>query len=468
MAATFVAAANDPTSGDSQAFSRSVSKPLNASAGHLAAFFLTAWTGTGDPTVTPPSGSVLRSDTSNGTERTWIYFRFVETLDTSYTFSFSTSTWSTLHAQFFSDIDPNLDLATVPFNSATAPPPGNGKNAADTTVTTVAGAALAWCVNTQDYTGATTHTPPTGYTETGDLSGSSAAYQIAAAGGDQIASGATIDPGVDSLSTLVALAPVPAGGVDILGAASLTATSSLSSTAGLDVPAASTLTSASSLTTTAQLDVPAVSTLSAASSLTATGSLDVNAAAALIAESTLSAATPATGDVVGASSLTAETSLTATGRVGATGAVTFASAGDLTATGRLDVNSATVLTGESAITAAVFDGSWFGTAALAAASALTASGQVDANGIALFTAATQLLASTHLDVNASVAFTAESALSVAPPMTPGRMVMLPPLEQDMTRAEPTAASMSWTEPDAVSMTGLTRTATTMRGDTSHV
>lgn len=208
MTATFVAAANDPTSGESQASSRVVTKPAGA---QIGVFFLCMWIGTGDPTVTPPGSMTLRNNSVVVQTRTATYLKYVDgdSTGTSYTFGFSAATFSNLNAIFFTNVDPGLNLATVPFNTANDTNTTTGY--ASTSVSTVTGAALAWSGNDSEYGTTPTQTPPTGFTETGDSYGGGAAYLISPSDGTQTASGAASTEAVaDKISALVALAPAPA------------------------------------------------------------------------------------------------------------------------------------------------------------------------------------------------------------------------------------------------------------------
>ena len=212
--ATFIGAANDPTSGDSLASSRAVTKPAGAQA---AVFFVCFWIGDGDRTITPPSGAVLRNNTVVGSTRTATYLKYVDGDSTgaTYTFTFSASIWSALKAVFFADVNDALDFSTsstdVPFNTANA----GGTGYATTTVTTVNGAALAWSGNTAEYGTAPTNTPPTDFTESGDTDLSTAAYRISPGDGSQSASGAAATQSVNNkISSLVALEGTGGAGGD--------------------------------------------------------------------------------------------------------------------------------------------------------------------------------------------------------------------------------------------------------------
>jgi hypothetical protein len=112
---------------------------------------------------------------------------------------------------FFSGVDPALDLATVPFASLT----GTGTAVTTLSVTTVDTAALAWNVNTIDG-GSATHTPPTGFTEVGDVTPWSSAYGIASGDGSQSAAGATNGTSSVWAAGLVALAPVISVGTPLV------------------------------------------------------------------------------------------------------------------------------------------------------------------------------------------------------------------------------------------------------------
>jgi hypothetical protein len=217
--AVFVSAANVPASGEGAASSRAVTKPAGA---QLAVFFVNLWIGDGNPTITKTGGgvaAVLRNNQVATSTRTALYLQYVDgdATGTTYTFTFGASKWSELNAQFFNTVDPDLDLATVPFNSAVASSTPYG----DTAVATGQGWAICWGGNAAEYSSGGSHTPPSGFTETGDAFMSGAAYKIATASGSQAATGASYPNGANNkISTLVGIAGAPAvGGGDVSGTA---------------------------------------------------------------------------------------------------------------------------------------------------------------------------------------------------------------------------------------------------------
>lgn len=190
------------TGADTLVTTKSVTTPGGVVAGDVGVFWLVRWeTGGSFPAVTPPSGAVLRGTILNGTEQTLCYLHKY-TSESSFTFSWTGSRWSTVDAQWFSGVDPALDLSTAPFQSAT----GSGTAVSTLTVTTVDTAALVWLVNTIA-TSSSTHVPPTSFTETADISAWAAAYRISPGSGSQSASSATISPTGPWAAGLVALAP---------------------------------------------------------------------------------------------------------------------------------------------------------------------------------------------------------------------------------------------------------------------
>lgn len=212
--ASFVDQAN--TGGDALVASLSVTKPAAVASGDVGVFHVSRWHSSNDfPAVTAPSGAVLRATELSGAGGSWeqalIYAMYVGA-QSSFGFTWTGGRWSAASALFFTGIDQGLTLSAVPYNSAIA----TGTTAIpSTSVTTVANAALAWYVNTAAYSTATTHTPPTGYTEANDLDPYSAAYKIAA-GTSETASGGTASTSqAHIIAALLALAP--AGGGPITG-----------------------------------------------------------------------------------------------------------------------------------------------------------------------------------------------------------------------------------------------------------
>lgn len=213
--ATFVAAANSGT--DTQTTSKSVNKPASVASGDIGVFQLTRWNDTNSfPTVTLPSGAVGRTpQVQGGTgsfQETIIFADYVGG-ESSWAVSWTGSRWSSLKALFFRDVDPALNLSTVPFDIDI----GTGAPV-NLTVDAAIGDALAYFMNTNSYSGSTTHTPPTGFTEPAsfDNDPSSGAYKIATAGGTQTVAGSN-SPSQDHIHALMALAHSSSGGsVDLV------------------------------------------------------------------------------------------------------------------------------------------------------------------------------------------------------------------------------------------------------------
>lgn len=208
MAATFIGAANSPTSGETHASTHSVTKPAGA---QIAVFFITTWNYSG--TITPAAsavGATLRNNTAVGTARTTTYIKYIngDATGATYTFNLASAEWSALKAIFYDGVDTGLDLATVPFNTANA----SSSNYPSTSVSLSSGGALAWHGNSIDYSSGSAHTPPTSFTEVGDSLASSTAYRIAPSTGTQTASGATYGESTTLISTLAGLAPAAGGG----------------------------------------------------------------------------------------------------------------------------------------------------------------------------------------------------------------------------------------------------------------
>ncbi|MGW3152773.1 hypothetical protein [Streptomyces sp. NPDC001089] len=347
---TYLGQAN--TGADQLVSSRSVSKPAGVSSGHVGVFWLARWdTGASFPAVTPPSGAVLRGTIATGSIQTLVYLHRVAS-ETAFAYSWTGTRWSALASEFFSGVDPALDLSTVPFQSLT----GAGAPISTLTVTTVTAAALAWHVNTINSSSGITHTPPTGYTETADVAPWSTAHAIAAADGSQSAASATFSPSQIWAAGLVALAPAASG---TTGDAALAATAGLTAGGSLGAAGSSGLAATATLTAGGQRGTAGSAGLAATAALSASGVRGTAGAATLSATAGLAAdGVRGTG---GAASLALTASLSADGVVtaGGTGGAALAAAAALSASGavgrRLD-------------------------AALAASAVLSASGTVGATG----------------------------------------------------------------------------------------
>ena len=210
--ATFVD--KDSTGTDVFTTSRVITKPSGVANGDIMVMQLTFWNASNSfPTVTKPSSATLRANTTqaggSGFEKSEIYIAYVGS-DTSWTWSWTGQTWATAKAMFFRDIDLGLDLSAVPHgfaqdNGATTV---NGVSLSSLTE----GGALAWFINTADYSGTQTHSPPTGYTEPAsfDDSPSSGAYFFAD-GTSENSTGATIDLGEGYIASLTFIAPAASG-----------------------------------------------------------------------------------------------------------------------------------------------------------------------------------------------------------------------------------------------------------------
>jgi hypothetical protein len=297
------------TGADQLVSSRSVTKPAGVSSGHVGVFWLVRWdSGASFPAVTAPSGAVLIGTIATSKSQTLVYLHRVNA-EASFAYSWTGTRWSALAAQFFSGVDPALNLSTAPFQSAT----GAAAPVSALTVTTVAGAALAWHVNTIDTESGITHTPPTGYTETGDVATWSAAYLISPGAGSQSASGATFSPSQMWAAGLVALAPAASGAT---GDAALAGTATLSA-AGLRAAAGS-----SALAATAALSTSGVRATAGGAILTSTASLaadgvrGASGAASIAVSASLTADGAVATSATGNAALAASTALTAAGAIG--------------------------------------------------------------------------------------------------------------------------------------------------------
>ncbi|MGW0626442.1 hypothetical protein [Streptomyces sp. NPDC002758] len=314
-------------------------------------FWLVRWdSGASFPAVTAPSGAVLRGTIATGTVQTLCYLLRVSA-ESSFAYSWTGTRWSALAAQFFSGVDPALNLSLAPFQSAT----GAGAPVSTLTVTTVSAAALAWHVNTIDTESGITHTPPTGYTETADVAPWSTAYLISPGTGSQSASGATFSPSQMWAAGLVALAPAASGAT---GDAALAGTATLSAT-GLRAAAGS-----SALAATATLSTSGVRATAGTAALTSTASLAASGQTA----------------AVGSATLTAAATLSAAGQRATTTVAGLAATAALTAQGQVAHSGATALTATATLTADGTTGTPPGNAALSVAATLAAAGTTVAAG----------------------------------------------------------------------------------------
>ncbi|WHM30207.1 hypothetical protein OH540_09250 [Streptomyces sp. BPPL-273] len=308
---TYLAQAN--TGSDTLASTKSITKPAPVTTGAVGVFWLVRWHESGSfPAVTPPAGAVLRGTITTASMQTQCYLHRVAA-ETSFAYTWTGSRWSTLAAVWFAGVDPGVDLATVPFQSAT----GSGTAIGALTVTSDIDSALAWHVNTIDTSGVT-HNPPTGFTEVADASPAASAYRIAVASGSQTADGGTVSPTSGWAAGLVALPPATAAGAT--GDANLSATTVLAAggtrgaqgTAGLAASAGRTAAGTRGTATGAGLDV----------------------AASLDADGTV--ASHQTGDAA----LDVHADLTAAGAHGATAGTVLAATAVLTASGTSSGSSA--------------------------------------------------------------------------------------------------------------------------------
>lgn len=225
MAVSYVDQAN--TGDDAFVSSVSVTKPAGVVANDVGVFHVQRWNSSNDfPAVTAPSGAVLRGTTVSGAGGAWIekqtYLIYVDA-QSSFLFSWTGQRWSTLAALFFTGVDQALDLATVPFDVASA----SGTSIPSVSVTTVADAGLSWNAHTSDVT---TATPPTGYTEVHDPNVYASGYKIATGTGETASGGTLSASSAHIIASLVALAP--AGGAPITGTVNQTTETDTSQTIG--------------------------------------------------------------------------------------------------------------------------------------------------------------------------------------------------------------------------------------------
>jgi hypothetical protein len=290
--AAYVDQAN--TGADNIVTSRSVTKPGGVASGDYGVFWLARWDGGSSfPAVTAPSGAVLRS-TLTGTQLETLCYLLKVSGETSFTFSWTGTRWTTLCGMFFTGVDPALDLSTVPVNSAS----GSTSAISTTTVTTVVDAALAWHVNNISGASGFTHTPPTGFTEAADIAQWSAAYRISPGTGSQSAASASMSGSTNWTAGLVALAPATDTGTNANAGTASTTSEAQNPSAAVSGPAET-----AAATGTGQASVAGLSSLPATASATGTAA-DLSAQLAATAEA--STATGQAPDVSVSNGLTVQ------------------------------------------------------------------------------------------------------------------------------------------------------------------
>ena len=364
---TYLAQAN--TGADSLASTKTVTKPGAVTAGAVGVFWLVRWHESGSfPAVTPPAGAVLRGTITTASMQTQCYLHRANA-EASFAYSWTSGRWSTLAAVWFSGVDPTVDLATVPFQSAT----GSGTAIGTLTVTSDIDSALAWHVNTIDTSGVT-HTPPTGFTEVADVSPWASAYRITIAGGSQTADGATASPTTAWAAGLVALPPAPSGGT--------TGSAALAGTATLGAAGARFTAGAAGLTTTATLAADGLVSSHTTSDavLTATTAIEAAGQTAVVDSALLEALALLTGDgqrTTGASgSINGTLGLAASGLAGHSDQAGVATTAGLAADGQRGLLAGAGLATETALTA---DGA-LGTPPVSGAGTLNAAAALAAAG----------------------------------------------------------------------------------------
>lgn len=402
---TYLAQAN--TGSDTLASTKTVTKPATVSSGAVGVFWLVRWHESGSfPTVTAPVGAVLRGTITTASMQTQCYLHRVAD-ETSFAYSWTSGRWSTLAAVWFGGVDPTIDLATVPFQSAT----GSGTAIGALTVTSDIDSALAWHVNTIDTSGVT-HTPPTGFTEVTDVSPWASAYRIAVASGSQTADGAAASPTTAWAAGLVALPPAPTGGTT--GAATLASTAALDAAGARRTTGGTSLTAAAPRTATGTRGASTTSALAAGvvlaaeglvsshatSSATLTTTADIEAAGqtAVIDGALLDALALLTGDgqrtAATNGSIDTTADLAADGLASRSSQASLDAAAGLDAVGRRSALAGAGLASQAALTADGLLGTppVVGTGALTATAALSAAGTVAAVSGAGLTTTTTLTA----------------------------------------------------------------------------
>jgi hypothetical protein len=211
--------------------------------------------------------------------------------------------------------------------------------------------------------------------------------------------------------TLSASSTLTAGATaTAVSSASLAATATLTSNAFVTRFALAALTAASTLTSTGAIVRSGQATLTAASTLTTAGVIEKVALASLSAVQTLTSAAART--VVMAASLSATATLTSAIVILRPAAAALTAAATLTATGAREQSAASSMSAVSTLTAAATAVA-VASSSLAAVATLTAAGLVTRNG------AVNLSGSSTLTAGATQAFFAASALVAAATLTAG-------------------------------------------------
>ncbi|WP_329472732.1 hypothetical protein OIE75_29740 [Streptomyces sp. NBC_01723] len=361
---TYLAQAN--TGADTLASTRTVTKPAGVTAGAVGVFWLVRWHESGSfPAVTPPAGAVLRGTITTTSMQTQCYLHRVAA-ETSFAYTWTSGRWSTLAAVWFAGVDPAVDLASVPFQSAT----GSGTAIGALTVTSDIDSALAWHVNTIDTSGVT-HNPPAGFTEVADASPAASAYRIAVASGSQTADGGTASPTSNWAAGLVALPPAPAAGAT--GDANLTATAALAAGGTRGVQGTTGLAATAALAGSGLRSATAGAGLAASADRTAAGVRGAATGAGLDAAAVLDADGAVASHQAGDAVLDVHAGLTSSGQRATTASTGLAGAAALTAEGSAGRAGHAALAATAGLTAAGAHGATAG-ASLAATAVLTARG----------------------------------------------------------------------------------------------
>lgn len=354
------------TGSDSLASTKTVTKPAPVTTGAVGVFWLVRWHESGSfPAVTPPVGAILRGTITTASMETQCYLHRVAA-ETSFAYTWTSARWSTLAAVWFSGVDPGVDLATVPFQSAT----GSGTAIGALTVTSDIDSALAWHVNTIDTSGVT-HNPPTGFTEVADASPAASAYRIAVVSGSQTADGGTVSPTSGWAAGLVALPPATVAGAT--GDANLAATVALAAGGTRGAQGAAGLAATAALAGSGLRSTTGGVGLAASAGRTAAGTRGTTAGAGLDAAASLDADGTVASHQTGDAALDVHAGLTVAGQRATTVSTSLAAAAALAADGQAGRTGQGVLAATAGLTAAGAHGATAG-ASLAATAVLTASG----------------------------------------------------------------------------------------------
>ena len=205
------------------------------------------------------------------------------------------------------------------------------------------------------------------------------------------------------------------GGSTKQGAASLTATATLTAAGRKVARGAASLTATATLTAAGRKVARGAASLTGTATVTAEGARTAKGAASLTGTATLTAAGSSSSTKQGAASLTATATLTAAGRKVARGAASLTGTATLTAAGRKIARGAASLTGAATLTAtgANLGGTKTGSSSLTATATVTAAGRKVARGAASLTGTATVTAEGARTAKGAASLTGTGTLTAA-------------------------------------------------------